>query len=130
MDVLVERTLAAPSKHSTIDIWLNGGAIERVGESDTAFRGRGNRYVVNPEANWEHEETTTPTCRGRGASSRRSSRMRRRRLSQLPRLPRGGPEPRSRQSRLELPPAQALKQRLDPENVFRRNANIEPENQD
>jgi len=60
LDVLVERMLAAPSKHSTIDVWLNGGAMERVSESHAAFRGRDARYVVNPEANWEDDADDDP----------------------------------------------------------------------
>ncbi len=53
VDALAERMQAAPSKHSTIDIWLNGGAIDRITSANTAFAGRGTRYVVNPEADWE-----------------------------------------------------------------------------
>ena len=37
VDVLVEQMRRAPSKHSTIDVWLNGGAIARVADVATAF---------------------------------------------------------------------------------------------
>ena len=43
---------AAPSAHSTIDVWFNGGALGRVGAEETAFGPRP-RYLVGVEANWE-----------------------------------------------------------------------------
>jgi FAD/FMN-containing dehydrogenase len=50
---LVARNAAAPSAHSTVDLWYQGGAMARVGERETAFGNRRARYLVNPEANWE-----------------------------------------------------------------------------
>jgi FAD/FMN-containing dehydrogenase len=127
VDRLVEHTLAAPSKHSTVDIWLNGGAIERMADADTAFSGRSIRYLVNPEANWERPEDDDTNV----AWARRC-------LELLDEYAGGGVY-------LNFPgfleEGQALvraghganyarladlKKRLDPENVFRRNANIEP----
>jgi len=127
IDRLVERTLQAPSKHSTVDIWLNGGAIARLPSDATAFAGRGVRYVVNPEANWEHpDEDEANVAWARGV------------LASLEPVASGG-------SYLNFPgfleEGQALvrsshganyerlaklKARLDPENVFSRNANVEP----
>jgi hypothetical protein len=52
---LVEHAERAPSDHSTIDVWANGGAIARVPEEATAFGGRDSRYVIGVESNWEHE---------------------------------------------------------------------------
>jgi FAD/FMN-containing dehydrogenase len=51
---LVERIEAAPSGHSTIDLWLNGGAMSAVAADATAFGERDPGYLVSPEANWEH----------------------------------------------------------------------------
>jgi FAD/FMN-containing dehydrogenase len=51
---LVERIEAAPSGHSTIDLWLNGGAMSAVAAGATAFGARDPGYLVSPEANWEH----------------------------------------------------------------------------
>lgn len=124
---LVERTLQAPSKHSTVDIWLNGGAIARVPSDATAFAGRGVPYVINPEANWEHpDEDEANVAWARGV------------LASLEPFTSGG-------AYLNFPgfleEGQALvrsshganyerlarlKRRLDPDNVFRRNANVEP----
>ncbi len=127
VDRLVEHTLAAPSKHSTVDIWLNGGAIERVADDETAFTGRGTRYLVNPEANWELPEEDEENV----AWARRC-------LALLEEFASGGVYlnfPGFLEEGQDLvrsshgsnyPRLAELKQRLDPENVFRRNANIEP----
>ncbi|WP_202912031.1 FAD-binding oxidoreductase [Nesterenkonia muleiensis] len=127
IDILTEHTLAAPSKHSTIDLWLNGGAIERKGESDTAFSGRGNRYLVNAEANWEHagdDEANVAWARGfladlepRGAGGA---------YLNFPGFLEEGHDMVRASHGTNYPRLRALKQRLDPDNVFRRNANIEP----
>jgi FAD/FMN-containing dehydrogenase len=52
---LAEHNAAAPSPHSTIDIWYQGGAMARVGEEETAFANRGEPYLLGLEANWEEE---------------------------------------------------------------------------
>ena len=52
---LAEHAAAAPSPHSTIDIWYQGGAMARVGEEQTAFANRGAPYLLGLEANWEEE---------------------------------------------------------------------------
>lgn len=127
VDVLVEHTLAAPSKHSTIDVWLNGGAIDRLTASETAFSGRGVRYLVNPEANWERAaDDDANVAWARGV------------LEALEPYAAGGAylnfpgfleegQTLVRASHGENYERLAtLKHRLDPENVFRRNANIEP----
>jgi FAD/FMN-containing dehydrogenase len=43
-----------PDSHSTIDIWHIGGAVARVGESETAFSNRHSPFLIGVEANW-HE---------------------------------------------------------------------------
>jgi len=43
----------APSGHSTIDLWLNGGAMAAVPAEATAFGARDSAYLLSPEANWE-----------------------------------------------------------------------------
>jgi FAD/FMN-containing dehydrogenase len=127
VDVLVERTLAAPSKHSTIDVWLNGGQIARVSDAETAFRGRATRYVVNPEANWERPDDDDANV-GWARSV----------LRELEPHAAGGAYlnfPGFLEEGQDLVRAShgsnytrlaALKARLDPDNLFRRNANIEP----
>jgi FAD/FMN-containing dehydrogenase len=55
---LAEHAAAAPSGHSTVDIWFHGGAMARVGEEETAFANRGEPYLLGIEANWEDESAS------------------------------------------------------------------------
>jgi FAD/FMN-containing dehydrogenase len=61
-DELIERlrehAAAAPSPHSTIDIWYQGGAMARVGEEETAFANRRAPYLLGIEGNWEEESAS------------------------------------------------------------------------
>jgi FAD/FMN-containing dehydrogenase len=50
--ILMKRAEAAPSHHSTIDIWYHGGAMGRVDREATAFGPRP-LYLIGVEANWE-----------------------------------------------------------------------------
>ncbi len=127
VDILVEHVLAPPSKHSTIDIWLNGGAMGRVGESDTAFRGRGHRYVVNPEANWEHPiDDDANVAWARGILTALEPHAAGGAYLNFPGFLEGGQSLVRASHGSNYPRLQALKQRLDPDNLFKRNANIEP----
>ena len=127
VDVLVEQMRRAPSKHSTIDVWLNGGAIARIADDATAFSGRNGSYVVNPEANWEE-----PADDGVNVAWAREV------LAALEPYASDGAYlnfPGFLEEGQSLVRASVggnyerlaqLKKRLDPENLFRRNANIEP----
>ena len=53
---LVAHAEAAPSDHSTIDVWYQGGAMGRVGASETAFGGRSAPILLGVEANWEEPQ--------------------------------------------------------------------------
>jgi FAD/FMN-containing dehydrogenase len=57
IDALVEQIEAAPSGHSTIDLWLNGGAMSAVAPDATAFGPRDPGYLLSPEANWDDPAT-------------------------------------------------------------------------
>jgi FAD/FMN-containing dehydrogenase len=56
-DEVIEHLLthaeAAPSDHSTVDIWYQGGAMSRIQASETAFGDRSAPVWVGVEANWE-----------------------------------------------------------------------------
>ena len=56
--VLAAHADAAPSGHSTIDVWFHGGAMDGVGAEETAFGPRP-RYLIGVEANWEPREDET-----------------------------------------------------------------------
>ncbi len=44
---------AAPSDHSTIDVWYGGGAMARVEAGETAFGDRSAPFLLGIESNWE-----------------------------------------------------------------------------
>ncbi|MGB3632556.1 MAG: FAD-binding oxidoreductase, partial [Rubrobacteraceae bacterium] len=56
MDRLIAHAEAAPSDHSTIDIWYQGGAMGRVGADETAFGDRSAPFLLGIEANWEEPQ--------------------------------------------------------------------------
>lgn len=56
MDRLIAHAEAAPSDHSTIDIWYQGGAMSRIGADETAFGDRSAPFLLGIEANWEEPE--------------------------------------------------------------------------
>ena len=53
---LVAHAEAAPSHHSTIDVWYQGGALSRTEASETAFGDRSAPIWIGVEANWEHAQ--------------------------------------------------------------------------
>jgi FAD/FMN-containing dehydrogenase len=73
---LIEHAEAAPSDHSTIDIWYQGGAMARVGASESAFGDRSAPILLGIEANWDEprdDEANVEWARGVVASMRRFS---------------------------------------------------------
>ena len=50
---LIAHAQSAPSDESTIDVWYQGGAMSRVGASQTAFGDRSAPILIGVEANWE-----------------------------------------------------------------------------
>jgi FAD/FMN-containing dehydrogenase len=50
---LVELNEAAPSPHSSLDVWQLGGAMSRIGPEATAFGDRSAPFMLGIEANWE-----------------------------------------------------------------------------
>lgn len=47
---------ASPSPLSTVDLWHLGGAIDRVEAASTAYAHRGAPYLLGVEANWDGED--------------------------------------------------------------------------
>ena len=56
IEALMEHAEAAPSDHSTIDVWFQGGAMGRVGADESAFGDRSAPILLGIEANWEAGE--------------------------------------------------------------------------
>jgi hypothetical protein len=55
IDRLIRLNDAAPSAHSTLDIWFQGGAMSRVDAKATAFGDRRAPIMIGIEANWHDE---------------------------------------------------------------------------
>jgi FAD/FMN-containing dehydrogenase len=124
---LTELTETAPSKHSTIDVWLNGGALARFPDSHAAFRGRSARYLVNPEANWESPaDDAANVAWARNVLTALEPYAVEGAYLNFPGLLEEGEDLARKSHGSNYERLAALKYRLDPENVFRRNANIEP----
>jgi FAD/FMN-containing dehydrogenase len=56
IDRLIAHAEAAPSNHSTIDIWYQGGAMSRIGAEETSFGERSAPILFGIEANWEEPQ--------------------------------------------------------------------------
>jgi len=54
---LVALNAEAPSAHSTIDLWFQGGAMGRVAAEETAFGSRAAPYLLGVEGNWQDPTT-------------------------------------------------------------------------
>src|SRR5215210_5382358 len=127
IEALVARAEAAPSHHSTIDVWYQGGAMGRVAAGETAFGERGAPILLGIEANWEEPREDEANV----AWARES-------ISAMRRFSEGG-------AYLNFPGFMeegqglmrdaygenygrlvALKDEYDPTNLFRLNQNIEP----
>jgi FAD/FMN-containing dehydrogenase len=127
IDVLVAQALAAPSPESTIDIWLNGGAIARLGDDATAYSGRATTYLVNPEANWEHpHEDAANVAWARGVLTALDAVSDGRAYLNFPGFLEEGDDLVRRSLGPNYERLARLKARVDPGNLFRRNANIPP----
>jgi hypothetical protein len=53
IECLIAQAEMAPSQHSTIHIWYQGGAVGRIKTSETAFGYRSAPILLSIEANWE-----------------------------------------------------------------------------
>ena len=125
---LVEHAAAAPSEHSTIDIWWHGGAMGRVPADATAYGARPT-ILLGYEANFEHaDEAADNIAWVRGS------------LAELRPFSTGGAylnfpgffEEGDDLLRASFGEANyerlvAVKTQVDPANVFRFNGNIPPE---
>jgi len=128
IEALIEHAETAPSDHSTIDLWFQGGAMGRVGADESAFGERSSPILLGIEANWEEnpedDEANIAWARGCYSDLRRFS---------------GGGMYLNFPGFLEegqglmrdayggnYERLVALKNQYDPANLFRLNQNIEP----
>ena len=76
IEALIAHAEAAPSDHSTIDVWYQGGAMGRVGAGESAFGDRSAPVLLGIEANWEeprHDESNVAWVKSTVSGMRRFS---------------------------------------------------------
>jgi FAD/FMN-containing dehydrogenase len=127
VDILVDQLSQSPSNHSTIDVWLNGGAVARVPDDATAFSGRSGLYVLGIESNWEDPAADDLNIAwARNALAAVESHASGGAYLNFPGFLEEGPALVRASMGGNYERLAALKRRLDPDNLFRRNANVEP----
>ena len=118
---------AAPSHHSTIDVWYQGGAMGRVGAGETAFGDRSAPILLGIEANWEEpgdDEANVAWARQTVADMRRFSDGGM--YLNFPGFLEEGQQMMRDAYGENYGRLVALKDEYDPENLFRTNQNIKP----
>lgn len=124
---LAEINRSRPSPLSTVDVWVQGGAMARVAADATALGDRSDPYLIGIEANWEdasQDETNIEWARN-AIESLRSASSGREYLNFSGFLEQG-------RSTLETAYGDnygrlaRLKKRVDPSNLFSLHLNIEP----
>jgi FAD/FMN-containing dehydrogenase len=130
-DEVIERLMAhaeaAPSHHSTVDVWYQGGAMGRVGADETAFGDRSAPYLLGIEANWEDpedDEANIAWARDCVADMRRFSDGGT--YLNFPGFLEEGQEMIKDAYGENYARLVALKDKYDPDNLFRINQNIKP----
>jgi FAD/FMN-containing dehydrogenase len=127
IDRLVALAAEAPSPHSTIDIWYQGGAMARVGEEETAFANRRAPYLVGIEANWEAEPGSGDNVEWvRGVFAEMRGFSAGGVYLNFPGFLEEGEELLQEGYGANYERLRDVKTKYDPANLFRLNANIEP----
>jgi FAD/FMN-containing dehydrogenase len=123
IDELVDAFARRPSHHSTIDIWVNGGAIARVPADDSAFGQRAAPWLISPESNWESaDDDAANLAWGRDIVARVGGSA----YLNFPGLLEAGDRDVQASHGRTFDRLAKVKRAWDPDNVFRFNANIAP----
>lgn len=124
---LIALAEAAPSDHSTIDVWYQGGAMGRVGSGESAFGDRSAPVLLGIEANWEEprdDEANVSWVRSTVSGMRRYSAGGT--YLNFPGFFEEGQDLMHDAYGENYERLAALKNEYDPENVFRLNQNVRP----
>jgi FAD/FMN-containing dehydrogenase len=124
---LIVHAEAAPSHHSTIDVWYQGGVMSRIEAGGTAFGDRGAPILLGIEANWEEpqdDEANVAWARNCVSDMRRFSDGGI--YLNFPGLMEEGQSLMRDAYGENYERLVALKDEHDPANLFRLNQNIEP----
>ncbi|MDO8151143.1 FAD-binding oxidoreductase [Isoptericola sp. b408] len=124
----VDQTYRRPSALSTIDLWHMGGAMSRVAPEDTSFGDRSAPYLVGIEANWTEPGDDEANVRwARACAADLDDLSTGREYLNFPGFQEGGQATlRAAHGEANYARLRALKQRMDPDNLFRLHQNVAP----
>ncbi len=124
---LMAHAEAAPSDHSTIDVWYGGGAMARIEGGETAFGDRSAPILLGIESNWDdpqHDEANVAWARAVVSDMRRFSSGGT--YLNFPGFMEEGQDLMRDAYGENYERLVELKNRRDPHNLFRLNQNIKP----
>jgi FAD/FMN-containing dehydrogenase len=125
---IVQHARRQPSALSTIDLWEIRGAVRRAGPDDGAFHGRQVAFLLSPEANWEKmedDEANVAWLRGLIADMEAFSDGGR--YLNFAGFQEEGEEMMRASFGPQYRRLAQLKQKYDPDNLFRLNQNVQPQ---
>jgi FAD/FMN-containing dehydrogenase len=128
IDRIVDHAARQVSPYSTTDLWHIGGAVRSYGTQDSAFFGRNAAYVINPEANWiapEDDDANIAWVRDYIAAMADFSDGSR--YLNFAGFQEEGDDMMHKAFASHYERLSALKQKYDPQNLFRLNQNVKPE---
>ena len=125
---IVEHARRMPSDLSTIDLWHIGGAIQRFGPEHGAYGGRQAAFLLSPEGNWEAPQDDEANIAWvRGLIDDMAPFSDGGRYLNFAGFQEEGDELMKKAFGANYARLAALKAKYDPENLFRMNQNIRPE---
>lgn len=128
IDRIVDHARRQVSPYSTTDLWHIGGAIRNSGAQDSAFFGRNAAYIINPEANWiTPDDDAANIAWVRNFVAAMADFSDGSRYLNFPGFQEEGDEMMQKAFASQYQRLAALKQKYDPQNLFRLNQNIKPE---
>ncbi len=128
IEVLLARIASRPSRLSSIDLWPLGGAYARVDATDTPFGDRAAGFMINYEANWispDDDQSNIEWVRqGLRAIEPWSTR---RTYLNFAGFAEEGERLLEKTYGANYQRLRSIKQRYDPDNLFRNNFNVTPQ---
>ncbi len=128
IDRIVSHARKQVSPLSTIDLWHIGGAVTRVSDTQSAFNGRQAAFLLSPEANWQDPADDAANIAWlRALIADMDEFSDGSRYLNFPGFQEEGDAMMRAAFGSQYARLAELKQRYDPENLFRLNQNIQPD---
>ena len=127
IDAVVRHNEARPGPLSTVDVWHMGGAIRDVDEEESAFGGRQAPYLLGVEANWEDAaDDGANVAWSREVAEEMGRFSSGAEYLNFPGFQEGGEKTMRATFGGKYNRLQTLKEKYDPNNLFRLNQNVTP----